>query len=119
MDCDDTPLAEPPLVDDALLAGLREALGPATDGLIAKAADVVEDRLAKLKALATDPISDGFARLAHEIGGVSGQVGLARLSREALALEHLARIGEAAKARAVAESLDELARASLAAMQGR
>jgi HPt (histidine-containing phosphotransfer) domain-containing protein len=117
MSFDDRTLAEPPLVDDALLAGLREALGPATDGLIAKATEVVEDRLEKLRALAAEPISDGFARLAHEIGGVSGQVGLARLSREALALEHLARIGEAAKARALAEELPALARRSIAAVQ--
>jgi HPt (histidine-containing phosphotransfer) domain-containing protein len=106
----------PPLVDTAILDGLRAALGPATDAIVEKAATVVEDRMARIAALAAEPVSEELARIAHEVGGVSGQVGLARLSQQALALEQLCRAGEDAAARKAAEDLAATARDSMAAV---
>lgn len=92
-----------PLIDAAMLEGLRAALGPATDQLLARATDVLEDRMSQLAALADDPLDENLARLAHEIGGVAGQIGLARLARAALALERFSRDGDSLGA---AEALD-------------
>jgi HPt (histidine-containing phosphotransfer) domain-containing protein len=105
-----------PLVDETILDGLRAALGPATDAVMRKAAEIVEDRMGRVAALAAGPVSDELARVAHEIGGVSGQVGLARLSKEALALERLCRAGEEAAAREAAAHLAETAQESMAAV---
>jgi HPt (histidine-containing phosphotransfer) domain-containing protein len=87
-----------PLVDATMLDGLRAALGPATDTLVARAQGILDDRLEKLDALGPTPLEDQFARLAHEIGGVAGQIGLARLAKAALALEQHSRSGDAAAA---------------------
>ena len=105
-----------PLLDEAMLGGLRAALGPATDALVKKAAEVVEDRMAKLVSLAAEP-SEELARLAHEVGGVSAQVGLKRLSVEALALERLCRAGQMEQARAAAGALGDTARVSVDALE--
>lgn len=102
-DQDRDVFATVPLVDSAMIEGLREALGAGTDMLVERAAAVVEDRVAQLSALADRPLEDRVARLAHEIGGVAGQVGMARLSRAALALEQISRAGDATEA---AQALD-------------
>lgn len=94
-DRDNASVAAVPLVDSAMLDGLRAALGPATDTLVSRAQGILEDRLEKLDALAPTPLEDQFARLAHEIGGVAGQIGLARLAKAALALEQCSRSGDA------------------------
>jgi HPt (histidine-containing phosphotransfer) domain-containing protein len=109
--------SDAPLIDRAIIDSLRAALGPATEQIIAKAKTVVEDRMGRIAALAEGPVSDELARTAHEIGGVSGQVGLARLSREALALERLCRDGDAPGAKAAAAALADTARRSVAAME--
>jgi HPt (histidine-containing phosphotransfer) domain-containing protein len=87
-----------PLVDGVLLDGLRAAMGPATDTLLARARGILDDRLHALDALAASPLEDQVARLAHEIAGVAGQIGLARLAQAALALEQYSRRGDAAAA---------------------
>jgi|OM-RGC.v1.027940885 Hpt domain. len=104
-----------PILDESLLGGLRAALGAATDGLVEKAAKVVKERMERIADLAADP-SDDLARLAHEVGGVSAQVGLKRLASEALALERMCRAGEVDAARAAAGALGETARVSVAAL---
>lgn len=105
-----------PLIDETALDGLRAALGPATEMLLEKTRATIEDRMARLAALAAAPTSDDVARLAHELGGMSAQVGLKRLSAEALALERCARAGEAAAAAALARALAETARESVEAV---
>lgn len=115
MDGARTEAAEVPLIDRTMIEGLRAALGPATDALIAKASGVVEERMARIAALAVAPGED-LARLAHEIGGVSAQVGLKRLSAEALSLERLAREGDAAAVRRAAPALIATARETMDAL---
>jgi HPt (histidine-containing phosphotransfer) domain-containing protein len=116
MTIDETGAGTAPLVDQSILEGLRAALGPATDTIVERAASVVEERMGKIAALAAGPVSDELARVAHEVGGVSGQVGLARLAQEALALEQLCRSGQDDAAREAAAHLAETARASMAAV---
>jgi len=108
----------PPLVDDAVIEGLRGALGPATEGLIAKATELLRDRIARLPGRAVSQAEEG-ARIAHEIGGMAGQIGLARLARVALGIEQGLRSGDATRmdaARTAAEGLAALAEGSLAAL---
>lgn len=109
-------LVAAPLVDAALLDGLRAALGPAIDTLVARAQGILDDRMEKLDALAPTPLEDGFARLAHEIGGVAGQIGLARLSQAALALEQHSRSGDAEAAGDALAGLRTIASESRMAM---
>lgn len=102
------------LVDREMLQSLRDALGGGVDMLVDKAGKVVEDRLRSLSEL--DPVGDpeACARLAHEIGGVSGQIGLKRLSQHALAFEHRLRGGETEGAREAIAAIGDIARSSLA-----
>jgi HPt (histidine-containing phosphotransfer) domain-containing protein len=111
--------ADAPILDKTMIDGLRAALGPATDAVVEKAKSVVEDRMARIAALATTAVSEELARTAHEVGGVSGQVGLSRLSQQALALERLCRAGDEAAARDLADKLKETARLSVAAFDER
>ena len=105
-----------PLLDTAMIEALRSALGPGTDALVERARGVIDDRLEKLEALGLTPLDDGFARLAHEIGGVAGQIGLTRLAQAALALERLSRGGDCDAASAALDALLETAEASRAAL---
>jgi HPt (histidine-containing phosphotransfer) domain-containing protein len=107
-------LAEVPLVDEALRQGLKAALGPAAEMIVTKAGQVLDDRLARLRGLAPTPLADEFRRLAHEIGGVAGQIGLARLARTALALERISRAGDGPAAAAALAELERTAQATLA-----
>ena len=102
------------LVDREMLDALRDALGGGVDMLVDKAGKVVEDRLRSLGEL--DPVGDpeACARIAHEIGGVSGQIGLKKLSQHALAFEHRLRGGETAGAREAIAAIGEIASRSLA-----
>jgi HPt (histidine-containing phosphotransfer) domain-containing protein len=117
----DAPGDSAPIVDPAVIDGLRAALGPATDTLIAKASEMVRDRVARLR----DRIAAGdgeAARTAHEIGGVAGQIGLARLATVALGVEQDLRSGapdRVAAARAEAADLAALTETSLAALRDR
>jgi HPt (histidine-containing phosphotransfer) domain-containing protein len=109
----------PPLVDQAVIGGLRAALGPATDTLIAKASEMVRDRVSRLSAR-LEAGGDEAARTAHEIGGVAGQIGLARLAQTALGIEYALKSGaddRIAAARADAATLPALAEASLTALR--
>jgi HPt (histidine-containing phosphotransfer) domain-containing protein len=105
-----------PLYDGAVLEGLRAALGPATDTLVEKATDILEDRMARLQALGETPLDDEFARLAHEIAGVAGQIGLTRLSKASLALERVSRDGDAQGACGVLRDVEAIASESRVAM---
>jgi HPt (histidine-containing phosphotransfer) domain-containing protein len=105
-----------PLYDGAILDGLRAALGPATDTLVEKATGILDDRMAKLHALGETPLEDEFARIAHEIAGVAGQIGLTRLSKASLALERVSREGDAAGATSVLRDVEAIADESRAAM---
>jgi HPt (histidine-containing phosphotransfer) domain-containing protein len=103
---------EAALIDQELVAGLRAALGGGAETLMAKAAEMVRDRVARIAAAEPD---EAMARLAHELGGVAGQVGLRRLSTEALDLERLCRAGEADAALGQAAAVEATARESLRA----
>ena len=105
-----------PLFDETMLGNLRAALGPATDMLVAKADGILADRITRLQALQATPLDDGVARLAHEIGGVAGQIGLARLSKASLALERLCRSGDSDGTAAAMGELAALTDASRAAI---
>jgi HPt (histidine-containing phosphotransfer) domain-containing protein len=105
-----------PLYDGAILDGLRAALGPATDTLVEKATGILDDRMAKLHAMSETPLDDEFARLAHEIAGVAGQIGLTRLSKASLALERISRDGDADGAAGVLRDVEAIASESRDAM---
>lgn len=98
-----------PLVDQTMLDNLRAALGPGTDALVTKASSIIDERLATLETLGATPLEDGVARLAHEIGGVAGQIGLSRLSKASLALEQTSRGGDAEGARHILHEIGVIA----------
>ncbi len=105
---------EAALVDGEMLEALRAALGGGVEMLVTKAGEVVEDRLAQLAALYPQADPEACARLAHEIGGVSGQIGLKRLSQQSLAFEHRLRGGETQEATRLIAEIEATATRSLA-----
>ncbi len=112
-----TPPADAPLFDELALQGLRAAFGDKIAMLLGRTRAVIEDRAGQIAPLAAEGPSHALGRLAHEIGGMAGQVGLARLGAAALALEALCEAGGDADAvRAAAARLALLAETSLEAL---
>lgn len=108
---------ETPVFDPAALDGLRAAFGARITMLLERTRAVLAERVAQIAPLAAEGPSHALGRLAHEVGGMAGQVGLARLRAEALALEALCEAGGAPAAVAEAvERLVTLADASLEAL---
>ncbi len=105
------------LIDHGLLASLRAALGPGIDMVIRGAVKAIDERLPRLRDLAELPPSDDLARLAHEIGGMAGQVGMHRLSRAALELEQHTRAGDIESVRGSCIEVIDLAPQSLHALR--
>jgi HPt (histidine-containing phosphotransfer) domain-containing protein len=104
------------LIDQTVLQGLREIFGPRSATLLARTRQMVAERVETLGRMAEAGPDDRLARLAHEIGGMAGQVGMKRLSRDALALERLCRTGDLVEIRTATAALGKLAAASLAAL---
>lgn len=100
------------ILDEQIVGALREIMGPATEVVVAKACAVIEARTADIE----DADPEARARLAHEIGGVSGQIGLKRLAHEALMLEHALREDPACDVSDRVAALKRTARASLEAV---
>ena len=92
---------EAPLIEDDYLERLRLYLGPeAFAELLADGLIEVADRLERLKELARaldGPAPDlpAIERFAHDLVGLAGNVGLARLARAAAELQRAARKGPA------------------------
>ena len=107
--------AEAGLIDSAVLDGLRKIFGDRTATLLSRTRQMVTERIATIEGMAQREPDAAMARVAHEIGGMAGQVGMARLSREALALERLC-LSDKAAATPAARELVALARDSLAAL---
>jgi len=108
---------EPPIFDPAALDGLRAAFGARITMLLERTRDVLAERVAQIAPLSGGGASQALGRLAHEVGGMAGQVGLARLRADSLALEALCEAGAAPETvRAAAERLTALASASLEAL---
>lgn len=84
---------EAPLLDDAIVRQLTEVLGPAVGAIFSRGREQVVQLAEKIERVSGQGDSMNVADLAHELGGVAGQVGLARLSRTALALEQALRSG--------------------------
>lgn len=106
----------PPLIDVSVIDGLRAAFGDRIAMLLSRTRSVIIERVGQIAERARDGASPEMARLAHEVGGMAGQVGLARLSAAALALEALCAGGDAADVARAAELVDVLARQSLAVL---
>jgi len=89
------PEPDRPLLDLAYLARLQQHVGTTVlvellaDGLIE-----LTDRLTRLGEMAEAGDLDGIARLGHDLVGMAGHLGLARLSATAAAMNRAAR-GEA------------------------
>jgi len=107
-----------PLVDAAVLEGLRAVFGDAVSALLSKTRAIVLERLDQIGPLAEAGSAEPLARLCHEIGGMAGQVGMTALSRAALGLEIDLKAGAVRELPAAVASIDRLARASLAALPG-
>ncbi|MFN3613086.1 MAG: Hpt domain-containing protein [Rubrimonas sp.] len=101
------------LLDHGVIDGLRAVFGERTGMLLSRTRQMVAERMEQIGR--TDPCveAEALARLAHEVGGMAGQVGMAALSLEALALERLCRQGEHDAARRAAQALAKTAAASL------
>lgn len=106
----ETPRGDSGLLDLSVLDQLREVFGERTEILLSRTRQMVCERMAQL---ADEEPGDKLARIAHEVAGMAGQVGMARLSREALALERMCRDGDADGARKAAGALASLADRSL------
>jgi HPt (histidine-containing phosphotransfer) domain-containing protein len=85
---------ERPILDSDYLARLSAHVGATVltellaDGLIE-----LTDRLARLEELATGNDFDGIAQIGHDLVGMGGHLGLARLSRAAAEMSRAARGG--------------------------
>jgi HPt (histidine-containing phosphotransfer) domain-containing protein len=90
------PEPERPVLDRAYLARLGGHVGTTVlaellaDGLIE-----LTDRLARLRELTEAGDLDGIARLGHDLVGMGGHLGLARLSVAAAEMNRAARDGRA------------------------
>lgn len=102
------------LVDHAVVEGLRAVFGDATAALLSKTRAIILDRLAQMATAERSGEWERLGRLAHEVGGMAAQVGLARLSDAALALEAACQndADAAALSRDMA-AMDAIARTSL------
>lgn len=117
---DDSGERRTPVLDQAVFNALEEVLAPdALTPIIVEAAEEIRDRLDAISRHLTSvegPDEGGareLARLAHDLSGLSGQVGLAAMASAARALEEALRSGDAAQAGAAlielrAPSLDAL-----------
>ena len=106
-----------PVLDEDYLLRLEKHLGRdvtlelAADGLIE-----LTDRLARLDQLALDGEMAEIAALAHDLAGMSGHLGLARLSQMSVELNRNARAGETTDAGELIAPVVEVAPASLEAL---
>jgi HPt (histidine-containing phosphotransfer) domain-containing protein len=104
------------LIDETVLQGLRQIFGDRSATLLTRTRQMVAERVETLGRMAESGPDDKLARLAHEIGGMAGQVGMKRLSQDALALERLCRGGDAGEVRTATAALGKVAADSLAAL---
>lgn len=71
----------PPVLDTAYLERLQKHLGAdVTRELMADGMLELADRLNRLPGMAADRKTDDIARLAHDVAGAAGHLGLSRLS---------------------------------------
>ncbi len=112
------PEPEKPTLDTGYLARLGGHLGASVlaellaDGLIE-----LTDRLARLEELAAAGDLDGIARLGHDLVGMTGHLGLTRLSAEAAEMNRAARGGAADQAVVVAAEVRRLGSEATEAMR--
>jgi signal transduction histidine kinase/CheY-like chemotaxis protein len=112
------PPATGGLLDEAYLAALVDALGPAH--VVTLAAALPEEMAAHLQALspvAPGPDPTGLRAPAHALKGVAANLGLTALAELAGAVEEAARAGDAARVQELAPGLPACADASLAALR--
>ncbi len=113
-----TPEPEKPTLDAEYLARLSGHLGASVlaellaDGLIE-----LTDRLARLEELAAAGNLDGIARLGHDLVGMTGHLGLTRLSAAAARINRAARDGAAGQAVAEAAQVRRLGSEAAEAMR--
>ena len=113
-----TPEPDQPTLDTEYLARLSGHLGASVlaellaDGLIE-----LTDRLARLDELAAAGDLDGIARLGHDLVGMAGHLGLARLSAAAAGINRAARDGAADQAVAEAAEVRRLGSEAAEAMR--
>ena len=113
-----TPEPEKPTLDAEYLARLSGHLGASVlaellaDGLIE-----LTDRLARLDELAAAGDLDGIARLGHDLVGMTGHLGLTRLSAAAAEMNRAARGGAAGQAEAEAAEVRRLGSEAVEAMR--
>lgn len=86
---------EAPLLDDTIVKQLTEVLGPAVGAIFSRGREQVVQLAERIEKNSDQGDSGNIADLAHELGGVAGQVGLARLAQAALTLERELRSGAA------------------------
>ena len=113
-----TPEPEKPTLDTEYLARLGGHLGTSVmaellaDGLIE-----LTDRLARLEELAAAGDLDGIARLGHDLVGMTGHLGLTRLSAAAAEMNRVAREGAAGRAVLEAAQVRRLGSEAVEAMR--
>jgi HPt (histidine-containing phosphotransfer) domain-containing protein len=113
-----TPEPEKPTLDTEYLRRLSGHLGASVlaellaDGLIE-----LTDRLARLDELAAAGNLDGIARLGHDLVGMTGHLGLTRLSAAAAGMNRAARDGAAGRAVAEAAEVRRLGSEAVEAMR--
>lgn len=113
------PEPSPPsgdLVDLAAAVALRRAVGAAAFAELA--ADMLfetEERLARIEAELASGDLDAGARVAHDLAGVSGAIGLAEVSAAARALERACASGAPGRALGAWRRLSAAGRPSLSA----
>lgn len=87
--------AQTPVLDMSVRNQLRDALGPVAEQIFSKSQEQILRLVGEISESARMGDTSVAAARAHELGGVAGQVGLARLSAMALAVERGLRNGPA------------------------
>ncbi|KAA0012769.1 response regulator [Billgrantia pellis] len=111
--------SEPVLLDEAMLAELRDSLGPtALARLVAVHRDQLRDYRDRLQAAMERDDMSALAALAHRLKGESGSLGACELTEHARRLEVLAREGRRDEAGAELATLNAAVLPTLEALSG-
>ena len=107
-----------PLLDTAFLDRLAAHLGrDVTRELMADGLIELSDRLHRLKVLADENDIAEIAKLAHDLAGMAGHLGLSRMSQLSVDVNRLARDGEVDSARGLVSPVLDVAPLSLDALR--
>ncbi|MGF1502241.1 MAG: Hpt domain-containing protein [Paracoccaceae bacterium] len=111
---------EPPVIDEGYLARLARHVGEgALSELLADGLIEIEDRVRALELAAAAGDREGALRIGHDLAGIAGHLGLARLSWRAAEMMRAARAAPDAPAAGLAGPVAAAGREACVELAGR